>query len=192
MLKLLEQNKSHRLESKEKPLIKVSRLRFLVHPGYIKDTIGQYNAGQLSRAEALPSEYKNIARGLAHDEVMIVLVHQMPPKFREDVGARKAYATTIEEFKKLAENKKQIIVLTGDTAPFSGADEEYDMKALEKVRSVARARGYDINKETSVEVFGEMRNECVQEAYNGITNAGFFEAAKVNIVGKLTDRPERG
>lgn len=176
-------------ERKETPLKEVSVLDVLVHPGYIKDTkVGLLAREQLEQAEKLPKEYEKLARNLREDEFLLIIIHQPPEKYLADVRIKKGYTELIKTIRERVKNRGQIMVLTSKTVPFSGADKDYDNQALEKIRSLAKTRGYDINQETSVNIFGEMHDECVQEALSGIKNADFFDSNKIGISKDLTDR----
>ena len=176
-------------ERKEVPLKKVSVLDVLVHPGYIKDTkTGLLAREQLEQAEKLPEEYEKLAGNLREYEFLLIIIHQPPEKYLADARIKKGYTELIKTVRERVKNRNQVIILTGKTIPFSGADKDYDNLALEKIRLLAKTRGYDINQETSVNIFGEMHDECVQEALSGIKNADFFDSNKINISRDLTDR----
>ncbi len=176
-------------ERMETQLKKVSTLNVLVHPGYIKDTrIGLLAPEQLEQAEKLPEEYEKIASKLPEDELLFIIVHQLPEKYLADARIKKEYAELVKTIKEHVKNRRQVIILTSKTMPFSGADKDYDNQALKKIRLLAKTRGYDINQETSVNIFGEMHDECVQEALSGIKNADFFDSNKISISRDLTDR----
>lgn len=176
-------------ERKEVPLRKVFRLNVLVHPGYINDTGNSFiTPEQLEKAKKLPEEYEKFASKLPDDEILLIIIHQPPEKYLADIRVKKEYAELIKNIKESIKNRKQVIILTSETVPFSGADKDYDNQALENIRSLAKTRGYDINQETSVDIFGEMHDECVQEAFSGIRNADFFDSNKISISRDLTDR----
>jgi hypothetical protein len=164
------------LEQKETIFTKVKKMHVLVHPGYEygDDRIGSASRNVLE-AEALFQKYKEIAKNISPDEIMVILVHNKPKIFREHKGHGKTYTKNIDSIVENFSNKRQAIVLTSETVPFSGLEKESDNFALDKVRSILKQRGYEINPNTEVEVFGEMAGECVMEAFYGIKNTDFFK-----------------
>ena len=173
------------LERRENLPIKAAKMHVLVHPGYIEDVMG-YNSQKLAQAQTLFEKYKRVAGSLPSNEIMIILVHNLPEKFQEDIGADVLYTKNIKLIQTI--KPKQIIILPSNAVPFSGASREDDKQALNKIKSIAQNRGYQIGPETEVEVFGETYDECVQEAFLGIVNTNSFNQGNVRVVEELTDK----
>lgn len=176
-----------RSEFRDKPLIKAVKMHILVHPGYIKDTKVRLDKQQIAQSEILPGKYAEVARNLPANEIMVILIHNKPEKFRSDFNTHKPYVENIQVLRSGLPDLQQAIILTSETVPFSGADKDYDQEALSKIRSIAENRGYEVGAGTAVDIFGETYDECVQEALLGINNADFFNKDNVKIIKDLTD-----
>ena len=171
------------IENQEK--IKITKMHVLVHPGYLEDVTGK-ETGNITKGQALFEKYKKVAQNLPKNEIMVVLIHNRPERFRKDFKEGANYVKNIKLIQQETQ-PNQVIILTSNTVPFSGADERSDDEALDKIKSIAQNRGYEINPETEVDVFGETHDECVQEAFMGIKNTGFFKTENIRIIKKLTD-----
>jgi|ERR1035437_1009123 hypothetical protein len=172
------------IENQEK--IKINKMHVLVHPGYLEDVTSR-ETGNIAKGQALFEKYKKVAQNLPRNEIMVVLIHNRPEEFYKDFKEGANYVKNIKSIQQ-GTQPKQVIILTSNTVPFSGADERYDSEALDKIKSIAQNRGYEISPETEVEVFGETHDECVQEAFLGIKNTGFFKTENIRIVKELTDK----
>ncbi len=175
------------LEIKENFPIKTVKMHVLVHPGYMEDVMSR-DPENVVIGEDLFKKYKILAQGLPSNEILIVLIHNNPKRFSKDYREGKKYVKNIKTIQEALPKNKQVIILTSLTVPFSGADKKDDNEALDKIKLIAQNRGYEINPETIVEIFGETQGECVQEAFLGITNADFFNQGNIHIVKELTDK----
>jgi hypothetical protein len=179
--------KEPRMEDKQKLPISAAKIHFLVHPGSLLDGLNK-NPEDLRKGHVLFEKYMEVARNLPENEIMVILVHSPSKVFAKDYKAgERDYVKNIKSITDAFEGSPQVIVLTNNTVPFTGWEKESDVEALNKIKSIASKRGYNINPETEVEIFGETRDECVGEALSGIKNASFFKPEKIRIRKELTD-----
>lgn len=169
-------------------MTEVKKISFLIHPNYLADQPG--NPIKLKDHllyQQLAEEYSRAASGMGNDELLVIITHRDLQTQWRDIITGQHYAKAGRDAY-LAAPQGQAMIYENNRVPFSGADPYYDLEALRLIIRQAAARGFKITPNTKVAVFGEMRGECVQEAWNGIVNAGFFREGDVIINEQLTDK----
>lgn len=178
----------------------VSKIHFLMHPGYITDAnhdpldphpIGPEELGDYAviskRYQAKAEEVKNRA-----GEIMVAFLHKPGKQFRQeykspsDYRQAQLYTQIIEDLKKILGNR--LIVLSQDFNIVK--DPQKDLNALAEAREawqaiirIAQAKGYTISKAVEKEAYGEWLAECV------LYGAGNLDLAN-ELTGKTVVRPK--
>lgn len=181
------------LENRER--MKISKLHFLVHPGFLSDpntlekpTTWQkliaeghdYDSimAELRKWEETLQIYVEQAKKLKEDELMFVFTHTTSEQLKEDLEEKKAYAVTLKAMKKILD--KRLVVVSGDFDIFNEAE------ALDVAKEVAAARGYVLDEDVFTEAYGEILEQCVTEGAAAMNRKGGFRNKTV-VRQKLTD-----
>jgi hypothetical protein len=170
---------------KEK-LTPVSRLDFLVHPGFQsmehgKDRVDNPGGPHIpNKYDALLKLYVERAKTLANDQVMIAFTNILPAGFSEDGPTLDA----LYEIRTIL--GKRFIALSAKQGIFPEAEEEGLPDAISTAKRIAKARGFSINTRTPTVAYGELLGGCVDGAANHMNKKGGFRR-KTQILPEFTD-----
>ena len=160
--------------SKDKQLQPISRIHFLIHPGFGSDprVCELANEERLKQSEDMLGKYANQARQMQPDEVMFAYVHSKPPELRQDLKEGKPYTRSLRELKKILD--KRLIVLSDRIDIFDGD------QAINESRIIAQLRGFIFNPGVETVAYGETSYVCVPDAaINLNATANFQKPTKV-------------
>ena len=166
-----------KIENKEKK--KISKVHFLIHPGYLHYMGYGYNS---EKYKALLPLYINQAKNLGDNELMFAFVHTSKPQLKRDIEAGALYTETLKEIKNILGDR--LIVTTGDTEIVHGVKKAKD--ALSKILRIAEARGYTFDAKVLSEAYGEMLEACVQSGAENLNIAAGLKH-KTKVRSELTD-----
>jgi hypothetical protein len=184
------------LENRE--LIKVSKLHFLVHPGYISNVITDWVGTSpesfkkdrdgrkftFKQSIALLDKYIEQAKDMPDTEVMVIVTDTKKKFYKEDIEEERVYMEKIREIKEIL-GKRAVVI----SDKFELATTYYYPKsrgALEHIKQLLEARGYTFDESTDTEAYGELLGACVDTVANRLNEQGQFEEPTI-IKKELTD-----
>ncbi len=168
---------------KEK-LVPLSRLDFLVHPGFQSMGFGgDYdNPGQdhiANTYDALLQNYVERAKTLTEDQMMVAFTNIFPVGFRESNPTTEA----LSEMRHIL--GRRLVVLSTKQGIFPETADQFP-DALTTAKRIARSRGFTFNRNTPTEAYGELFGGCVDAAANYMNGQGKFKR-KTKILPDFTD-----
>lgn len=164
-----------KIEKKE--LKKISKIHFLINPGFISD-VRDEDKGY----EGLFGLYFDKAATIGRDELMFAFTHVSRSEMKEDVGANKAYVEALEKLKKILDDRLIVISSDDNILNTRGAH-----AALGKIKRIAAARGYYFDTDDVLsEAYGELLGACVDRGAKNLHIVGGLRKKTV-VKSKLTD-----
>lgn len=167
--------------TKEKELKKISKIHFLVHPGFLSDPVTK-DSGEtledLKKYHKLLDMYLEQAKKLKDDELMIALTHTDKSEYKEGLEEQSIRFTKLQDLKKIL--GKRFIVLSSDFDVF------WDEEAMKTIKDLAKQRGYFFDENVLSEAYGETLGVCVDNVAQNMNETGGFKN-KTIIRPELTD-----
>ncbi len=169
-------------ESGEHLPVRVSRINFLIHPGYLTDPdkvdLQAMDSFTRVKYRLLLGKYVEKAKGMRNDELLFVFTHATAEVLEEDINENKDYARTLLEMQKILGSR--MLVIPHDI------DVTYSPRAINPVLEEAKRRGFKITKDVETNAFGETLGSCVPYITDNLNSrAGFTK--KTIILPELTD-----
>jgi hypothetical protein len=168
-----------RRERSEK-LTKVSRIDFLIHPGFIGSQRGHMlSPGEQEQYRRLLTHYIVEAHAMKDDELMVVFVDADYAQLRE---GKVWFHDGLYELQDIL--GKRLIVLGESQQIFP--EDTGRMNGFDTVKRIARARGFTFNKRLNTRAYGEQLEACVDGAANFLNESGGLRN-KTHVIKSLTD-----
>jgi hypothetical protein len=170
--------------SEKKEGIKISKLHFLIHPGFNTDPheLKMFDYFQREREifqnQFVLERYIGEAKKMEPDEIMIAFLHTKGEDLKSDLKENVLYAKTIKELKNILGGR---LVVISDKFNVNN-----DPKAYEAAKKVMEARGYVFDGDVYLKAYGECFGACVQRGSQNLRESGGF-SKKVEIDRELTD-----
>jgi hypothetical protein len=165
-------------------LTPVSRLDFLIHPGF--QSMGFGGDYDNPGVEHVPSKYDSLlynyierAKTLAKDQMMVAFTNILPLGLRESNPTTRA----LSEIRSIL--GRRLVVLSTKQGIFPETADQFP-DALTTAKRIAKSRGFRINRDTPTEAYGELFGGCVDAAANYMNGRGKFRR-KTKIIPDLTD-----
>jgi len=134
----------------------VSRIHFLVHPGFMAKEEGDRKINP-TYAELL-AKYPEKAKTLKEDEIMVVFA---PAANRYFVGHVKndseLFVECIKQIKSILGDRAVILSSQGETV------KDYSEGIWDKIEKIVKARGFALSKNLTAEAYGEYLTFCVSQ-----------------------------
>lgn len=169
--------------------VKISKIHFLVHPGYLLNTqtllVTEKSDDFDEKYFQLLSSYRKKAQNLPKNEIMIVVSHMPQSSFRSGKESGEGFMAILEDIKNIL--GRRCIVISQDTVPcdFRGEFKITD-EGMESLEKIILQRGFDFNRNVLTEAYGETFSFCVHSVANSINKkAGFGPRTEINT--SLTD-----
>lgn len=146
--------------------IKVSKLHFLIHPGFLTDPQDFDEEPIYEDWWQVLDIYLEHSKTIPKNELVLVFLHSSQDRFVKDAKEHKPYVEKIRQMRKVL--GRRMIVFSGDWDIF----EKEDIQALSGViENIANGRGYRLSKDVSSEAYGETLGVCVEEGANNLNRA---------------------
>ncbi len=166
------------IENKEN-LQEVSKIHFLVHPGYLSDERTKITEDdEATRHQGLFEKYLAEAKNLKNNELMVALTHTLKNQYKEDLEGNLFYFKKLQELKDIL--GKRLIVLSSDFDLFSGKE------VMQTIKDLAKKRGYVFDENVKSDAYGETLGACVDGIAQNLNTTGNF-LNKTKIRSELTD-----
>lgn len=170
---------SQTIEVEIKP-VQISRIHFLIHPGYISDIDPEASESKKKWALGLLGNYTKMAECMREDELMVAFTHTSFNDLRRDILNDKAYAATLIVMKNLL--GKRMIVVTA-----AGDDFFHKPGHMQKVINIIKKRNFAFSTEdVDTVAYGEYASDCVQDGAENLNRSAGFKKKTV-IIPQLTD-----
>lgn len=165
------------IENKEKK--KISKIHFLIHPGYLSDE--KYE----SKYNQLLERYIEKAKDLKDDELMFAFpATNLIGELKNDIKENKLYMRTLKTLKDVLGDR--LIVLAEGFNFVYDIDENVGGPAFEKMKRITEARGFTFDRDVFSEAYGEMLPYCVVDGAKNLSRAGKLRRKTV-VKTELTD-----
>ena len=154
--------------------IEVSRIHFLIHPGYM--SLPETREEFVNEPKAI-EEYKELfdkyfkkARSLANNELMFVFMPLTITDLKQNKKINDFIYIKLSELKDILQQRGIFLtdhvnktIVTGDPEEYYEKDqgEKILHKQFSDMMRVAKARGYTLTPEVESEAYGEMLSTCV-------------------------------
>lgn len=165
----------------ESPKVKVKKLHFLIHPGFLRDpaTDGFFEIKAdddevYAKWDSLLKSYINKAISLPIDEIMITMLHAEFGDLLDDFRQGKQYTKTLSDLKRIL--GKRMIALSGNN------DIEKESSYL-MAEYIANQWGYHFPRDVYSEAYGETLGVCVEAASQTANNS-------LGLIHKTVIKPE--
>lgn len=166
------------IENKEN-LQGISKIHFLVHPGYLSDERTRVTENdETVKYHALFEKYISEAKNLKNNELMIALTHTSKNEYQQDLENNLFYLKKLRELKDIL--GKRLIVLGSDFDFFSGEE------VMQTVKDISKQRGYIFDENVLSDAYGETLGACVDGVAQNLNTTGNF-LNKTKIRSELTD-----
>lgn len=171
-----------------KELNKIKKVHFLIHPGFVSHFFDNfaYLKKKISKEDLkdyvlLLDKYVNQAKALndKENELFVVFTHTDSSSLRLGIELGRLYTQKIREMKGIL--GKRMIVISNDH------DVRSDKDIFGVVESIAKRRGFVIDKNVISEAYGEMLGLCVDQGANNLNRSGNL-VEKTIINTKLTGK----
>lgn len=165
--------------------VEVSKLHFLIHPGFLADS-AQYDPGEVGwKEKGLPllDIYIDHAQKIPDNELVLVFLHPSLSELRRDFKAHKPYTERVRQLKKIL--GKRMLAFSGGFDVFGELGDNPDDQ-VEEIRQLAEKRGFVFNQNVSSEAYGETLGVCVEDGANNL-NKILKLMKKTIIKPELTD-----
>lgn len=163
------ENFEHKIpEHQEDKLIKISKLHFLIHPGYLSDKryrYAGYGEKEIGKFNSLLDKYIEHAKKLAENELMVIFTHTEKDEVRNDLRGE-LYLRKIQEIKKVLGDRAIIIIM---------GIRDLIEQDISNIKKIANARGYDFDENVLSDAYGEMMENCVYNGARDLNMAGKFK-----------------
>jgi hypothetical protein len=169
--------KENTLEAKKE----ISKLHFLVHPGYMAKV---HRGGNDNKDyKELLKKYVEKAKKIAQGELMVIFAPAANQYFVEQVRKdSELYVACIKQIKSILGNR--VIVLSSQSEIW----EENKDKIWKKIKNTAETRGFVFGKGLTFDAYGEYMDYCVEAVSENMHAAAKLGRANpVNVHVDLTD-----
>lgn len=171
-------------------LTKISKIEFLIHPGFQSMDFGHGGIGDLATHghvenpyDALLNMYVEHAKSLKQDELMVAFTNLEAMSLRK---VEPMYLNVFQQIKQIL--GKRFIILGARQRIFTETIGYEKAEGFKTLKKIARARGFTFDKNITTEAFGEMLDGCVEAAANYLNTTGRLRK-KTTIVPELTQQP---
>lgn len=181
--------KSFSIPEQSETKVKVTKLVFLIHPGFISDPAvfdRPMTNDEQKHASVLLDKYIEAAQKLSPTDLVLVFTHnpKYPRKFnwsiKDDLTNKKLYISKLHELKAIL--GPRMVILSDENSPID-KDAKISLKALKRI---VEARGYVCDKKVPTEAWGETLGVCVDDGAYELNKAGKFKN-KTEIRTELTN-----
>jgi hypothetical protein len=165
------------IEYKERTPLRVDKLHFLIHPGFITDP-AVMEMGVSPEGPALLEKYVEQAQKLRENELMLVFPHTDFGELRSDLAEGKIYAKTLKKIKEIL--GRRMVLVSADFDVFESP------RVFQRSLSIIKGRGYDFTPDAETFAYGETLGLCVPDGAENLNKSGGFNK-KTSIIPELTD-----
>lgn len=168
---------------------KISKIHFLIHPGFLNDQVPRMPHSdtapnpylkRLPEYTDLLNKYVAEAHQLKDNELMFAFAHTPSPQLSKDFKAGELYVQKLRELKKIL--GPRLIVLSADY------DVVFNAEVMNIVKKIAAERGFKFDEHVLTEAYGEMLEVCVERGAELLNQSGEL-VNKTRIRTDLTDAP---
>jgi|GEM_PF-3106304 len=187
-------------EPESRELIKVSKLHFLVHPGYTieenKRLRSRLGTEAMKELMLNPKNYRDDfnerllemfieqAQKMPEEELMLIFTPTDRSEFKDGIVNQDQYMTAVLEIKKIL-GKRAIVILDD----YKLATRIPDLNKLGSyLINVIRARGFEINNDTESVAYGEYIGKCVNAVAINMRRLLKIQNP-TTVIRRLTDDP---
>ena len=167
------------VEHKETAPIKIDKIHFLIHPGFVNYVREEFRA-DTGPSSALLEKYVDQSRKLGPNELMLVFPYTNSAEFRRDVIKGERYAKTLREMKRIL--GRRMVVVTWELDIWNSP------KELQKALELVSGRGYQFDNDVDTYAYGETIGICVRAGAKNINRTAGFNKRTV-VLAQLTDLP---
>lgn len=159
--------------------IEVSKLHFLIHPGFLADPDTDLTGAPVPEfSQLLLERYLQHAKGIPDDELVLVFLHTAPSDLIRDFRNRKNYTEKIRQIKRVL--GKRMLTFSADFDVFG---ETETTGQADEIKQMAERRGFRFNENVPSEAYGETLGVCVEEGASNLNKV-------LKLVKKTLIRPD--
>lgn len=168
----------------EKEKVRISKICFLIHPGYSTDPRNWKHYSQESRSEGikkyafLSEKYLEQARNFHDDELMFAFAHKKSADIKLDAKNEFDYVSLLRDLRRIL--GRRLIILSDEIDVLNNAD------AFKIAKHIANCRGFDFDRQVFSEAFGETLVHCVSRGADKLNKGGRLDK-KTDINSELTE-----